>query len=151
MYKMPWGILLLFGGGISLAKGMEATELVLLVGEWISGVEYPSILLLVTVITLFSLFLTEVMSNVALVSVFVPVSFVIARSLGVSEIQLAIPLTLAASCAFMFPISTPPNAIVFGSGFIQMKQMARAGIWLNLISVIVISVYCFYLIPLVFN
>jgi sodium-dependent dicarboxylate transporter 2/3/5 len=150
MQKMPWGILLLFGGGSALAKGMVASELVDVIGHWLSNVEYAYPLLLIGAITFFSLMLTEVMSNVALVSVFVPLSFVIAQSLRVDEIQLAIPLTIASSCAFMFPISTPPNAIVFGSGAIEMRQMAKAGIWLNLISILLISVYCYYLVPILF-
>lgn len=150
MQKMPWGILLLFGGGISLAKGMEATHLVTLVGTWINSLDLNSLLVLILVITLFAVFLTEVMSNVALVSVFIPVSFVIATAFNVTEITLAIPLTLGASCAFMFPISTPPNAIVFSSGHIKMDQMAKAGIWLNLLSVILISLYCNWMIPVFF-
>lgn len=139
--RLPWGILLLFGGGISLAKGMEATDIVGLVGNWISNGDFQSPLLVILIVAAFAVFLTEVMSNVALVSVFIPVSFVIARNLGMSESELAIPLTLAASCAFMFPIATPPNAIVFGSGYIQMQHMARTGLVLNIFCVIIIALY----------
>ena len=142
--KLPWGILLLFGGGISLAKGLEVTNIVDLVGEWISNSPIQSALFSILLVCAFSVFLTEVMSNVALVSVFIPVSFVIARNLGLSEMQLALPLTVGASCAFMFPISTPPNAIVFSSGYIRMNQMARSGILLNLICVVIISLYCYF-------
>ncbi len=151
MQKMPWSILLLFGGGISLAKGMEKTEMVNTLGQWISSASYPSVLLLILVITLFAVFLTEVMSNVALVSVFIPVSFIIANSLQVDSLLLAIPLTLGASCAFMFPISTPPNAIVYSSGFLKMGQMAKAGIWLNLLSIALISLYAYVLVPIFFG
>jgi sodium-dependent dicarboxylate transporter 2/3/5 len=151
MTKLPWGILLLFGGGISLAKGMEVTQMVNTVGTWISSVSYPSLLVLILVVCFFAVFLTEVMSNVALVSVFIPVSFVIASSLQVDSLALAIPLTLGASCAFMFPISTPPNAIVFSSGQIKMGQMAKAGVFLNLLSIAIISLYCYYLVPLFFG
>ena len=83
------------------------------------------------------------MSNVALVAVFIPVSFVIAQFFGLAELQLAIPLTIGASCAFMFPISTPPNAIVFSSGHIKMSEMAKSGIILNVISILIISIYCY--------
>ena len=139
--RLPWGILLLFGGGISLAKGMEATDVVGLVGNWISNSDFQHPLLIILIVGIFSVFLTEVMSNVALVSVFVPVSFIIAKNLGMSEIELAIPLTVAASCAFMFPISTPPNAIVFGSGYLQMQHMARTGFLLNILCVVIIALY----------
>ncbi len=145
--KLPWGILLLFGGGISVAKGMEVTNIVELVGSWISQNSTPHVFMLVLIICALALFLTEVMSNVALVSVFIPVSFVIAQSFGLSEMQLAVPLTVAASCAFMFPISTPPNAIVFSSGYLKMGDMAKTGILLNLISIIIISVYCYWFVP----
>ena len=139
--KLPWGILLLFGGGISLAKGMEVTDIVGLVGHWITESSMQNVLLIVLVVSVFSVFLTEVMSNVALVSVFIPVSFVIAKNLGMAETELAIPLTIAASCAFMFPIATPPNAIVFGSGYLHMQQMMRTGFLLNIICVIIIALY----------
>ncbi len=142
--RLPWDILLLFGGGISVAKGLEVTNVVGLLGEWISSsiVAYPLIIILV--VCIFAVFLTEVMSNVALVAVFIPVSFVIAQNFGLSELQLAIPLTIGASCAFMFPISTPPNAIVFSSGYINMGQMARVGIILNITCILIITIYSYF-------
>lgn len=143
--RLPWGILLLFGGGISLAKGMEATQMVQLVADWIGAIPYPHLLLLLIVICAFSVLLTELMSNVALVSVFIPVALVMAGQLGALPLQLAVPLTLGASCAFMFPIATPPNAIVFSSGRIKMKEMARLGLWLNILSILIISLYCYFL------
>ena len=148
--KLPWDILLLFGGGLSIAKGMEKTQIVELIGNWISGNNIPNILVLILIICALALFLTEVMSNVALVSVFIPVAFVIAKSFGLDELQLAIPLTVAASCAFMFPISTPPNAIVFSSGYFQMSDMAKTGILLNIVSIILISLYCYWFVPYFF-
>jgi sodium-dependent dicarboxylate transporter 2/3/5 len=151
MKKMPWGILLLFGGGISLAKGMESAQLVETIGMWISSIHYPHLLLLIVTVTLFAVFLTEVMSNVALVSVFVPVAFAVAVGIDIEALLLAIPLTLGASCAFMFPISTPPNAIVYGSGIIPMDTMAKAGIVLNILCVLAIAVYGYHLIPVVFK
>lgn len=149
--KLPWDILLLFGGGLSLAKGLEISEIVQVVGNWITAGEFHSIFIIILLITLFSLFLTEIMSNVALVAVFVPVGIVVAQQLGLNEIELVIPLTIAASCAFMFPISTPPNAVVFSSGHISMKQMARAGILINIFSVILIAIYSYWLIPVLFK
>ncbi len=149
--KLPWGILLLFGGGISLANGMEETNIVGLIGNWISAGNIQHPLLIILVICVFTVFLTEVMSNVALVSVFIPVSFVIAKNLGMGELQLALPLTIGASCAFMFPISTPPNAIVFSSGYFKMGAMARSGILLNLVCIVVIALYCWWLQPYFFG
>lgn len=142
--RLPWDILLLFGGGISLAKGLEVTNIVGVLGEWISANTIAAPLVIILVVCGFAIFLTEIMSNVALVAVFIPVSFVIAQFFGLDELRLAIPLTIGASCAFMFPISTPPNAIVFSSGHIKMAEMARAGIFLNILAVLIISVYCYF-------
>ncbi len=142
--KLPWDILLLFGGGISLAKGLEITNVVGILGDWISSSVAPNPFLVILVVCAFAVFLTEVMSNVALVAVFIPVSFVIAQNFGFSELQLAIPLTIGASCAFMFPISTPPNAIVFSSGYINMNQMARVGIILNITCILIITIYSYF-------
>jgi sodium-dependent dicarboxylate transporter 2/3/5 len=144
MTRLPWGILLLFGGGISIASGMETTQVVDTVGQWISSGNWGSAFAIIAVITLFAVFLTEAMSNVALVSVFIPVSFVVAAQTNLPELTLAVPLTLGASCAFMFPISTPPNAVVFSSGKIPMKTMAKTGLGLNLLAVIIIAVYSYF-------
>lgn len=149
--KLPWGILLLFGGGISLARGMEETKIVNLIADWIASGSYATPLLVVLLVTLFAVFLTEVMSNVALVSVFIPVAFVIARQLGLDELSLAIPLTLGASCAFMFPISTPPNAIVYSSGKIKMSDMAKTGLVLNLLCILIIALYGYFVGPYFFT
>lgn len=130
---------------------MESAQLVETMGLWISSVHYPHLLLLIITVTLFAVFLTEVMSNVALVSVFVPVAFAVATGIAMEPLLLAIPLTLGASCAFMFPISTPPNAIVFGSGMVPMDTMARAGIALNILCTLAIAVYGYYLIPILFT
>ena len=142
--RLPWEILLLFGGGITLAKGLEVTDIVGALGNWISSNTIAEPVIILFVICGFALFLTEIMSNVALVAVFVPVSFVIAQFFGLNELQLAIPLTIGASCAFMFPISTPPNAIVFSSGFIKMSEMTKSGIVLNILSILIISMYCYF-------
>jgi sodium-dependent dicarboxylate transporter 2/3/5 len=144
MTRLPWGILLLFGGGISIASGMETTHVVDTAGEWISSGNWSSTLANIAVITFFAVFLTEAMSNVALVSVFIPVSFVVATQTDLPELTLAVPLTLGASCAFMFPISTPPNAVVFSSGKIPMKTMAKTGLVLNLLAVLIIAIYSYF-------
>lgn len=136
--RLPWGILLLFGGGICLAKGMESTGIIKVVGSTIaasSNISPPLLMLALIVITVV---LTEFMSNVALVTIFIPVVFAIADGLGIDPLVLGLPVTFAASCAFMFPISTPPNAIVFATGHIKMKNMIRAGLLLNVASIIII-------------
>lgn len=136
--RLPWGILLLFGGGICLAKGMEVTGIVTAIGDTISSQHHITLWLLLLLLIAMSIFLTEIMSNVALVTIFIPVVFGIAEGLGQNPILLAIPVTFAASCAFMLPISTPPNAIVFASGHIRVKDMVRAGLLLNVMAVVVL-------------
>jgi sodium-dependent dicarboxylate transporter 2/3/5 len=91
------------------------------------------------------------MSNVALVTILVPITLVIAPALGGPGLELAIPATLGASCAFMLPIATPPNAIVFSSKMINMHEMIRAGVLINILATIFIAIYAYYMIPFVFN
>ena len=140
MRNMQWGILLLFGGGLSLAEGMEQSGLVQKVGEYFSGQSQISGMALIFFLTFISMALTELMSNVALVTIFVPVVFGIAEGFHINPIWLAMPVTFAASCAFMMPISTPPNAILFASGYIRMKEMIKTGFLLNLFSLVIIFI-----------
>ena len=149
--RLPWGILILFGGGMTLAKGMETTGLIQVLGDTIANNNQLSLWMLIGVLTLVMLFMTELMSNVALATIFVPVVMGIADSMGVDPTLLAIPVTLAASCAFMMPISTPPNAIVFASGYIRMKDMIKAGFFLNLISIVIITILSVTLISWVYG
>lgn len=135
--RLPWGILLLFGGGMTLAKGMEKTGLVDVISQVISQNHFPVIIITLILITTM-LFMTELMSNVALATVFIPIVIAIAEGAQIDPLTLSIPVAMAASCAFMMPISTPPNAIVFSSGYIRMAEMVKAGIWLNIISVLVL-------------
>jgi solute carrier family 13 (sodium-dependent dicarboxylate transporter), member 2/3/5 len=147
--KLAWGILILFGGGLCLAQGLSNVGVIQAVGARIAEQSDSVNWLLLGLITA-SIFLTEVMSNVALVQIFIPVVFGIATNLGMSPILLAMPVTLGASMAFMFPVSTPPNAIVFSSGHMKVKDMMRAGIVLNLVSVVVIYLATKTLITWVF-
>lgn len=140
MKNLPWGILLLFGGGLSLAQGMEDAGLVQLIGDQIAQQGNLSTGGLIVTLSGLSMFLTELMSNVALTTILVPVVLGIADGLQINPIILAMPVAFAASCAFMMPISTPPNAILFASGYISVKQMMRAGILVNLFALILISV-----------
>jgi len=144
--KLPWGILLLFGGGLSLADSLASTGIINMIGEQFNGLDTAGWIFILGLTTV-SLFLTEVMSNVALVTIFLPVVGAIAVGAGIPPVQLCIPVTIAASCAFMFPMSTPPNAIVFASGRISIGQMAKAGFILNLVTIIVITFLVKFLFP----
>lgn len=148
--SLPWDILLLFGGGLSMASGLASSGLVELLGTVLSDSGAIPWFLVIAIIVLAAIFFTEGMSNVALVSILVPIVFAVAISLGGDPLELAIPLTIAASCAFMLPIATPPNAIVFSSNCITMQQMMRAGFLLNLLAAAIISVYAYYIVPLIF-
>lgn len=147
--KLPWGILILFGGGLALAKGMSASGIVDAIATVIASSNI-SIIVTVSLLIVLMLFMTELMSNVALVAVLAPVVAGIAIGLEVPLLYVLIPVTIASSCAFMLPMATPPNAIVFASGYIKVHQMARVGIVLNLISVVLLILLYKYIIPLLF-
>ena len=148
--NMAWGILILFGGGLCLAEGLNETGIIQSIGSWIvSQTTYNIWFMLILIII--SVALSEMMSNVALVNIFVPVIFGIAQGLNINPILLALPVTLSASIGFMFPIATPPNAIVFASGYIRIKDMMRAGILLNIASIIIVWIASLTLVKWVFG
>lgn len=148
--NMAWGILILFGGGLCLAEGLDEAKIIQAVGEWIVlQTEYNLWFMLMLIII--SVVLSEMMSNVALVNIFIPVIFGIAQGLNINPILLALPVTLSASIGFMFPIATPPNAIVFSSGYIRMRDMVRAGLLLNIVSIIIIWIASLTLVQWVFD
>lgn len=147
--KLAWGILILFGGGLSLANGMSVSGIVDLVAGAIAQSNL-GILFTASLLIILMLFMTELMSNVALVAVLAPVVAGIAIGLGVPITHLLIPITIASSCAFMLPMATPPNAIVFASGYIKVHEMARAGLVLNIIAVVLIIGMFQYVLPLLF-
>lgn len=149
--RLPWGILLLFGGGMCLARAMEEVGIIQLMGDFVKGQGHLDIWLIVLITTAIVLFLTELMSNVALVTIFIPVIIGIAQGLGINPLLLVVPATIASSCAFMMPISTPPNAIVFSSGHIKIKDMMRAGLLLNLVAIVVLVLLSLVLVEPVFN
>jgi solute carrier family 13 (sodium-dependent dicarboxylate transporter), member 2/3/5 len=142
--RLPWGILLLFGGGMSLAAGFKSSGLIEVVATSFASISSSHIILIIVLLTVVSLFLTELMSNMALVSIFVPVVAAIAVGADASPLLFAVPVTIAASCAFMFPMSTPPNAIVFGSGYVKISQMARSGVVLNLVAIMATTLLCYF-------
>ncbi|MEO0508096.1 MAG: DASS family sodium-coupled anion symporter [Bacteroidota bacterium] len=147
--QLAWGILILFGGGLALAKGMSVSGIVDLVAGAIATSDI-SILLTAALLIFLILFMTELMSNVALISVLAPVVAGIAIGLNVPILHLLIPVTMASSCAFMLPMATPPNAIVFASGYVQVPQMAKVGVFLNLIAIVLLIAMFQWVLPLLF-
>ena len=147
--KMAWGILLLFGGGIALAKALEDVKLMDQLGTYIASYATDNIFLMILIVTSISVFLSEVMSNVAQVIVMAPVISSVAVALHMDPLLLGIPMTLGASCASMLPMGTPPNAIVFASGYIKIKDMVKAGFVLNIICIILITLFCWLLQPMI--
>jgi len=149
--KLPWGILLLFGGGLAIAAGFSKTGLAAWIGneiQYISGTQYIIILLVVTTTVNF---LTEITSNVATASILLPIMASISAALGFHPYGLMISSCLAASCAFMLPVATPPNAIVFSSGYIKISDMVKTGFWMNLVSILIIVIAMRYFLPLVWD
>jgi sodium-dependent dicarboxylate transporter 2/3/5 len=148
---LPWDILLLFGGGLSMASALASSGVVADLGAFLSGGDPIPWFLFILILVGISIFLTEGMSNVALVSAFVPIIFGMAAALGGDPLELSIPVTLAASCAFMLPIATPPNAIIFSSEQVSMQQMMRAGFIMNILATLLIAIYSYIAIPIVFG
>ncbi len=137
--RLPWGVLILFGGGLSLAAAVTHTGLAEWIGSALSGLgAWPTVLLVAGVTTVI-VFLTELTSNTATAAAFLPILGPLAIALGENPLLLAVPAALGASCAFMMPVATPPNAIVYGSGYITIPQMARAGAVLNVLFILLIT------------
>jgi sodium-dependent dicarboxylate transporter 2/3/5 len=139
--KLPWGILLLFGGGLAMATMFEKNGVIELLSSFFGQLEGTSYTVLLILVIVTAVFASEVLSNLAMVSIFVPIIASFAQQIGVPILQLAIPLTLGASLAFMLPVGTPPNAIVFSSGMLQVKQMVRYGFVLNIIGIVLMFVF----------
>jgi len=147
----PWGVLILFGGGLSLAAAVESTGLSAWFGAGVGGLSDWPIILLVLVVVIAVILLTELTSNTATAAAFLPVLGAIAVGLGRDPLLLAVPAALAASGAFMLPVATPPNAIVYGSGAVRIEEMVRAGVWLNALFVFLITAAAYVLLPVVFG
>ena len=148
--NLAWGILILFGGGLALAKGMSETGIVSLITDSIASADL-NIIITVSLLITMMLFMTELMSNVALVAVLAPVMVGIAIGLEIPILHLLIPITMASSCAFMLPMATPPNAIVFASGYVKVSEMVRAGILINILSILLLILMYKFFIPMIFN
>ena len=149
--KLPWGILLLFGGGLALAQGFKTSGL----AEWIGGqmtlLEGASLFfLLLFLITLVN-FLTEITSNLATTAMILPILAPLSLVIDVHPFMLMVGATVAASCAFMLPVATPPNAVVFGSGYLRIPDMVKSGIWMNLFSIFFLTLMVYFLLPLIWG
>lgn len=146
---LPWGVLILFGGGLALAKGIASSGLAAWLGEQLKLIQGVSPLIIVIVITLFVLFLTEITSNTATATMILPILATLSVAVEVNPLLLMVPAAMAANCAYMLPVGTPPNAIVFGTGKISIKKMASVGFWVNLISALIIVLVVYFVMPYV--
>ena len=135
---LPWGMLLLFGGGFALATGFEASGLSLWLAGRFAVLAHTSPWLVMALVALLLTFMTELTSNIATANLMLPILATAAIQLGIDPRALMIPATLSASCAFMMPVATPPNAIVYGSGLVPIRTMVRAGLWFNLLGVVLV-------------
>ncbi len=149
--KLPWGILLLFGGGLALATGFQQSGLAEFIGSQLSLMQGASIILILIVVVVAVNFLTEITSNIATTAMILPILAPLALVIGVHPYVLMVGAALAASCAFMLPVATPPNAVVFGSGYLKISDMVKTGIWLNIISIILVVLVVYFLMPLVWG
>jgi solute carrier family 13 (sodium-dependent dicarboxylate transporter), member 2/3/5 len=147
--RLPWNVLILFGGGLSLAAAVQASGLDAWIGQHATAFEALPLVLLVAATVVVVVLLTELTSNTATAATFLPILSGVAIGIGIDAMLLVVPAALAATCAFMMPVATPPNAIVFGSGYLSIGQMVRAGIWLNLIAVVLIVLITFTLATIV--
>jgi len=146
--KLPWDIILLFGGGMALAKGFGETGL----AGWIAGnltqLQGLSLILLILILVASVNFLTEITSNLATTAMLLPVLAPMALAFDLHPYMIMVSATIAASCAFMLPVATPPNAVVFGSGYLRIPDMVRAGIFMNIFSIILITLFTYFLLPI---
>lgn len=149
--RLPWGVLLLFGGGLALAGAIADTGLATWIADGIGGMGQLDSILLVLAVAAVIILLTELTSNTATTAAFLPIVGALAIGLGENPLLFVIPATLAASCAFMMPVATPPNAIIFGSGHVTIPQMARAGVLLNLLGLALVMAVTYTLVVLVFG
>jgi sodium-dependent dicarboxylate transporter 2/3/5 len=145
--RLPWDILLLFGGGLTLAKQLAEANVLVAVADAVSALPQMSPTLLIAGFVVMSLFLTEVMSNLALTVVMVPVVAQVALNWEMDPLLLVVPVTMASSCAFMLPMATPPNAIVFGSGRLRMSDMVKVGLVLNVVAAFLTWMWSIWVLP----
>ena len=149
--KLPWGIVLLFGGGMALALGFETSGLAVWIGKQMTSLESVSLILLLLILIASVNFLTEITSNLATTAMLLPVLVSLASAIGVHPYYLLVGATLAASCAFMLPVATPPNAVVFGSGYLKIEDMVKKGFSMNIISILLITLFVYFILPMLWD
>lgn len=149
--KVPWGILLLFGGGLAIATGFKDSGLAQWIGEQLTILQDVNLIIVIAIVATLVLFLTEVTSNTATATMMFPIMAALAVALEVHPYALMIAAGVAASCAFMLPVATPPNAIVFGSGLLKINDMVKAGFWINIFCIFLITASIYILLPLVWG
>ena len=149
--KLPWGIVLLFGGGMALALGFETSGLAVWIGKQMTSLESVSLILLLLILITSVNFLTEITSNLATTAMLLPVLVSLASAIGVHPYYLLVGATLAASCAFMLPVATPPNAVVFGSGYLKIEDMVKKGFSMNIISILLITLFVYFILPMLWD
>jgi sodium-dependent dicarboxylate transporter 2/3/5 len=137
--KTPWDIFILFGGGLSLAKGMESSGLAVWIGNGLSFLHGMPVIVLVAGISLLLVFMTELISNTAATAAFLPIAGSLVIGADAAPLLVGVAVALAASCGFMLPVGTVPNALAFGTGYIALPQMVRAGVMLDLLGASVIT------------
>jgi len=145
--KMPWGIILLFGGGMALAKGFEVSGLAVWIGSQMTSLSGLPIVLLILVLIAAVNFLTEITSNLATTAMLLPVLAPMALTIDMHPFALMVGAAVAASCAFMLPVATPPNAVVFGSGYLRIPDMVRKGLFMNLASILILTLFVYFALP----
>ena len=149
--KLPWGVLFLFGGGLAIAQGFQSTGLASWIGSQMSLVQGINIIVLMLILIAAVNFLTEITSNLATTAMILPILTSMAVVLDVHPYLMLVGATVAASCAFMLPVATPPNAVVFGSGYLTIPDMVRAGIWMNVLSILLLTVLSYFFLPAVWG
>ena len=149
--NLPWGILILFGGGMALALGFESSGLAIWIGNQMTALETVPLILLLLILIAAVNFLTEITSNLATTAMLLPVLVSMASAIGVHPYFLLVGATVAASCAFMLPVATPPNAVVFGSGYLKIEDMVKKGVWMNMISIILLTLAVYFILPLIWD
>lgn len=149
--KIPWGILLLFGAGLSIAAAFTATGLATWIGMQLSALEGSHMLVIMLTLVALVIYLTEITSNTATTSMMMPITAAMASAMLIHPFALMVTAATAASCAFMLPVATPPNAVIFGSGYVKIPDMVKAGVWLNMVGVAIISLVAYFWLPLVWG
>ncbi len=143
--KLPWGVLLLFGGGLALSSQFQRSGLTDWIGSVAAGLDTIPVIALVMVAAAATIFLTEITSNTATAATFLPLAGGVALGMGLDPLVLTVPVALAATCAFMLPVATPPNAVSYASGYVTIGQMMRGGLWLNVIAIGLITAFSYTL------